>query len=203
MLFIDKNGITDAERIVVKIFSAIERGEMNKVNGIIVHQTSASTASSTFNSYQNKDAKGAHFLIDKDGTIYQTASLYKLTWHVGLIQSRCVLTKKCEPTELKKMMDLDASWKNHRKVSKTEYKKSFPDRFPNNADSIGIEIVGLAKEVKGQKEAVYESVNDKQNESLKWLISELTDTLKVPMNEIYRHPYIGRKTESEASTAEW
>ncbi|MFK8259075.1 hypothetical protein ACFL9S_14980 [Erwinia sp. AnSW2-5] len=49
MLFIDKNGITDAEHIIVKIFSAIERGEMNKVNGIVVHQTSASTASSTFN----------------------------------------------------------------------------------------------------------------------------------------------------------
>ncbi|WP_202906407.1 N-acetylmuramoyl-L-alanine amidase [Morganella psychrotolerans] len=32
--------------------------------------------------------------MDRDGTIYQTASLSKTTWHVGLMRSRCVITKK-------------------------------------------------------------------------------------------------------------
>ncbi|WP_275957694.1 N-acetylmuramoyl-L-alanine amidase [Rosenbergiella gaditana] len=77
MLFVDKNGLVDAERIIVKRFSTIERGKLDKVNGIIVHQTNSPTAQSTFNSYNQTSANGAHFLIDKDGKIYQTASLLK------------------------------------------------------------------------------------------------------------------------------
>src|SRR5690606_8060251 len=46
------------------------------VNGIVVHQTGGSTAQSTFNSYRNSTT-GAHFLVEKDGKIYQTASLHK------------------------------------------------------------------------------------------------------------------------------
>ncbi|EXU75744.1 hypothetical protein [Erwinia mallotivora] len=43
MLFIDKNGMTDAERIVKKRFTTIERQDLNQINGIVVHQTSSST----------------------------------------------------------------------------------------------------------------------------------------------------------------
>lgn len=202
MLYIDEDGFVDAERIVVKIFSTIERGTLGAVNGIIVHQTASATASSTFNSYQHKGANGAHFLIDRDGAIYQTASLFRVTWHVGLIQSRCFLKKKCKPAEFQKVSELEKSWKNYRKISGLEQKKSFPDRFPNNSDSIGIEIVGKAEDT-GKRELVFESVNEKQNDSLKWLISELSDTLNVPMTEVYRHPEIGRKNMTEASTAKW
>ena len=102
MLFVDKNGLVDAERITVKRFNSIERGKLAAVNGIIVHQTDSTTARSTFNSYQNIGANGAHFLTDKDGTIWQTASLYKITNHVGFLQSRCLLKKSCSPQELKK-----------------------------------------------------------------------------------------------------
>src|SRR5579863_5576647 len=97
MLFVSKNGHVDAERVIVKIFPAIERGPMNVVNGIVVHQTDAPTAQSTFESYKNKGANGAHFLIDKDGVIYQTASLRQRTYHVGRVKSRCILTKKSAP----------------------------------------------------------------------------------------------------------
>lgn len=202
MLFIDKNGLIDAERIIVKRFSSIERGELEKVNGIVVHQTNASTIGSTFNSYQNKGANGAHFLIDKDGTIYQTASLFRVTWHVGKIQSRCFLTADCKPTEFKRMAALEKSWVNASEISRIEHKKPFPSRFPVNSDSIGIEIVGKSNAT-DSKEPVYEPVNDMQNESLKWLIKELSDMLNVPMNEVYRHPEIGRKNTTEASTAKW
>ncbi|MFK8260681.1 N-acetylmuramoyl-L-alanine amidase [Erwinia sp. AnSW2-5] len=195
--------IIDAERIILKIFNNIERGKMDAVNGIVVHQTNAPTASSTFHSYQTKGATGAHFLIDRDGTIYQTASLFQSTWHVGRLQSRCYLTKKCEPTDFQKVAELEKSWRNSDKVYQIEKVKNYPDRFPSNVDSIGIEIVGEAKKVDGSPHPVYEPVNDKQNDSLKWLINELTTTLKVPMNEIHRHPDIGRKNETEASTAKW
>ncbi|BCQ37293.1 hypothetical protein ERHA55_52200 (plasmid) [Erwinia rhapontici] len=203
MLFVDKNGLVDATRISVKRFRTIERGDMDKVNGIVVHQTYSKTADSTFNSYQNKDATGAHFLIDKEGVIYQTASLYKMTWHVGLIQSKCYLSKKCEETDLKTMTSLERTPRSYKKISDIEKEKSFPNRFPANTDSIGIEIVGMAYKVDGHKEDVYEEVNDKQNSSLKWLVAELIETLSVSRAEIYRHPEIARKNSTEASTAIW
>jgi len=203
MLFVDKNGLVDATRITVKRFRTIERGDMDKVNGIVVHQTYSKTADSTFNSYQNKDATGAHFLIDKEGVIYQTASLYKMTWHVGLMQSKCYLSKKCEETDLKTMTSLERTPRSYKKISDIEKEKSFPNRFPANTDSIGIEIVGMAYKVDGHKEDVYEEVNDKQNSSLKWLVAELIETLSVSRAEIYRHPEIARKNSTEASTAIW
>ncbi len=207
MLYVNENGHIYADRIKIKIFNNIEHEKMDAVNGIVVHQSNASTASSTFHSYQNKGAAGAHFLIDRDGTIYQTASLFKVTWHVGRLQSRCYLTKKCEPADLQKVADLEKSWRNYDKVHQIEKVKNYPDRFSSNIDSIGIEIVGEATgdKVKIGNEIipVFESVNDQQNDALKWLIKEISDTLKVPMNEIHRHPEIGRKNITEASTAKW
>jgi len=54
----------------------------------------------------------------------------------------------------------------------------------------------------GEK-TIYEEVNDMQNASLKWLVAELAYTLNVSMVDIYRHPDIGRKNLTEASTAKW
>lgn len=207
MFYVGDNGYIDDNRIVVKIFGKIERGKLDKVNGIVVHQTNGPTARSTFNSYSHDGANGAHFLIDKDGTIYQTASLFKVTWHVGKSRSKCFVEKKCEPAEFKKIVGLERLGAT-QKISNIEKKKPFPERFPNNTDSIGIEIVGQAKErevrdvVTGEK-TIYEEVNDKQNESLRWLIAQLTYTLDVPMIDIYRHPDIARKNLTEASTAKW
>ncbi|MEI2264506.1 peptidoglycan recognition protein family protein [Erwinia sp. CGal63] len=203
MLFIDKNGMVDAERIVKKRFRTIERGDLDKVNGIVVHQTNSPTAESTFNSYRDRNATGAHFLIDKNGGIYQTASLHKITWHVGKMKSRCFLEKKCELTELKVISSLERNWRNSKKISDRERAKKFPVRFPANSDSIGIEIVGMAYDVDGETDKIYEEVNDVQNAALKWLISELTETLAVARTEIYRHPEIARKNATEASTAKW
>jgi len=204
MFYVDDNGYIDDNRIVVKIFGKIERGKLDKVNGIVVHQTDSTTSSSVFNSYQNNRANGAHFLIDKDGTIYQTASLHRVTNHVGYLQSRCLLKKTCSPQEFKKVLGMDQI-KNIREKSKAVHRyetgKDFPDRFPYNADSIGVEIVGKAERIKN--EDIYEPVNDKQNESLKWLINELSDTLSVSLNEVYRHPDVVRKNATEASTTKW
>nr|WP_275957695.1 N-acetylmuramoyl-L-alanine amidase [Rosenbergiella gaditana] len=122
------------------------------------------------------------------------------------MQSRCFLKKKCKPTEVNLLaLHTKSYWKRKisQQISDIEKGKEFPDRFPGNTDSIGIEIVGLAIDVKGKPEPVYEAVNDKQNDSLRWLIAELASTFKVSMTEIYRHPDVGRKNETEAGTAEW
>ncbi len=108
-LYITKAGHVYADRIKVKIFPLIERGDLGVFNGIVVRQTNSPTAQATFNSYASNHGtpNGAHFLIDRDGTIYQTASLYRVTNHVGYLQSRCIVTRKCTPTELKKSQSLE------------------------------------------------------------------------------------------------
>ncbi len=202
MLYITRNGHVDAERVQVKIFANIERGTLGAVNGIVVHQTGGSTAASTFSSYSKPGANGAHFLIDLDGTIYQTASLHRATHHVGVMKSRCVVRQKCAPVEFKRMNALEKAWKPSE-ISRQEYRKGFPDRFPANVDSIGIEMVGASRAVAGQREKIFDPVSDSQNTSLRWLVRELSETLGVSMSEIYRHPEISRKTPTEASTAKW
>jgi N-acetyl-anhydromuramyl-L-alanine amidase AmpD len=201
MLYITKDGHVDAgARIKMKIISNIENGKMEKVNGIVVHQTGGPTAESALSQYRTPKANGAHFLIDKDGTIYQTASLYKVTNHVGKMQSRCVVTRQCSPAEFKRMHDLESAWKPTQ-ISRIEEKKSFPDRFPSNTDAIGIELVGEAPG-KENKE-VFVEVTDAQNASLQWLTKELMETLNVSMSEVYKHPHIARKNKTEARSAKW
>jgi len=203
MLFISKQGHVDAERVIVKIYSSIERGPMEHVNGIVVHQTGGTTVSSTFNSYGNTAhvPNGAHFLIDKDGTIYQTASLNRITNHVGKLQSRCITTLQCSATDLRAARQAfragPAAFHRH------ESRKAFPDRYPSNSDAIGIELVGMHYPDEKTAEPVYECVTAEQNASLKWLVRELSETLNVEMSEVYRHPEVGRKNASEASTARW
>lgn len=199
MLFIDKNGMIDAERIIVRRFRMIERRRLEKVNGIVVHQTGGSTADSSFNSYKNPGANGAHFLIDKDGLIYQTASVFKITNHVGNIRSRCYMESKCNPSEFSAVKPL---LNKYRQLSRLEQKKPYPKRYPANFDSLGVEIVGRPVSGEGEN-AIYEKVNHKQNSALKWLLAELADTLNISMSEVFRHPEISYKVKTEASTAQW
>lgn len=203
MLRIDKDGMVHSAAIRVRRFSALERAPMPLVNGVIVHQTGGATAQSTFNSYQ-QSIYGAHFLIDKDGTIYQTASLYRRTNHVGLLRSRCLVRHSCKPADLKVLPKAGPRGENRR-----EQRKDFPERFPANRDSIGIELVGEYNpnpefgKVRGADEYVYVAVTEAQNISLRWLVAQLRSTLEVAAAEVYRHPAVSFKTSSEAATASW
>ena len=153
-LNIDDKGHVQHERVLLKtaagretISPKIEREEMPKVNGLVIHQTDAPTVSSTLNSYALKGANGAHFLIDKDGTIYQTASLNQTTNHVGRLRSRCAQEKSCSPEETKLNQKHDPKGEAQR-----EREKQAGDRFPSNSDSIGIELVGMAYKAKSHQE---------------------------------------------------
>lgn len=193
MLIINPLGHVQNPRIKLAVSPAIEHGEMKVIHGIIVHQTNSSTAQSTLNGYKAPKPNGAHFLIDKDGTIYQTASVYKKTHHVGFIKSRCIAEHSCTPVELKALQGKRVG----AEIGKVEKKKTFPKRYPFNDDSIGIENVSLAKN------GVYEPLTAQQQVSLSWLINELTQTLKVPMAQIFRHPDVSWKLSSEGASAKW
>jgi len=183
------------KRVINERRRTIENGEMSSVKGIIVHQTGGATAQSALDGYKIKGVNGAHFLIDKDGTIYQTASINQKTAHVGKLQSRCAFELKCPEPKF-----------NPLKTHRTEMQKHVPDRFPANEDSIGIELVGqafpLGKNV-SDDDKKYEKVTDAQNDSLGWLIGGLLAALKLPQSEIFRHPQVSYKNKTEASTAKF
>lgn len=193
MLTIDKDGVVQNPRIRPNIVPALARGRLGVVHGIVVHQTGGSTAASAIAGYAARPY-GTHFLIDKDGTIYQTASLLSYTSHVGKLRARCLAEHSCTPVEAKSFARFSPTNEN-----RIEMRKDWPARYPSNRDSVGIELVGEVNAATG----VYVAVTDAQNASLSWLVRELAQTLSVPMTEVFRHPQLSRKTPSEASTARW
>ena len=120
----------------------------------MIHQTGAATAEQTFNSYRAGGC-GAHFLIDKAGKIYQTARLNRKAYHVGRIKSRCYATKACTKAQLqavtKILFQKDKLYSEIvKEVHHFERSKPYPDRFPLNSDSLGIEIVGAYRSEHGK-----------------------------------------------------
>ena len=195
---IDKAGHVVDQRVRQEIRPLLERGAMPVVAGIIVHQTDASTAKSSLDAYKTRPI-GAHFLIDKDGTIYQTAAVTQRVNHVGKLRARCVAEHSCEPKEAAEIARMTPSARNRH-----EMEKGVPARYPSNIDSIGIELVGKSTPAaRPGQPAVYEAVTAAQNESLAWLIAGLTGALNIKATEIFRHPTASQKTPSEAETARW
>lgn len=201
MLHLNTQGYVLNARVQRAPRPLIERRALHRISGIIVHQTGGASGASSLSNYTMQNATGAHFLIDKDGTIYQTASLFRQTWHVGRLRARCLAEYRCSPTELLALKRFSPK-SEHR----MEMAKQVPQRYPANDDSVGIEIVGAVVAGKGQNPAeqgVYETVNAQQNASLRWLIAELTSTFGIPMAEIFRHPVVSRKNPTEAESALW
>lgn len=190
-------------KITDKVNSKIEKGALVAVHAIVLHQTGAATAASSLSSY-DKGANGAHFLIDTDGTIYQTARIDQKCWHVGEIRSRCMDMASCSADELKAsnaILFKKGESYNLRvgKLYEHEATKSYPDRYPLNADSLGIEIVGSFD----AKAKAYSAVSHDQNDSLAWLVGVLQTKLSLADGDMFGHGQIGYKQPTEASTAKW
>jgi N-acetyl-anhydromuramyl-L-alanine amidase AmpD len=201
MLHLNSQGYVLNARVQRTPRPLIEHGALQRISGIIVHQTGGASGASSLSSYTKRNANGAHFLIDKDGTIYQTASLFRQTWHVGKLRARCLAEHRCSPTELQALRHFSP-----RAEHRMEMAKHAPERYPSNEDSVGIEIVGAVVAGRSQSPAeqgAYETVNAQQNASLRWLISELSSTFRIPMTEIFRHPVVSRKNPTEAESALW
>ena len=191
-----------SDRVKITIFPQIEKGPLPKVDAIIVHQTGSKAARSAFSSYK-QGSNGAHFLIDRDGTIFQTAHVNRVCWHIGKIQSRCYKLMTCSPDEMKEIRGImfnkaDSYAARLTEVNKHEAAKSYPDRYPTNADSIGVELVAGYSEPSG-----YDKATDQQNASLKWLVGMLETLLGLTAADVYRHPDVSYKKPSEASSAKW
>ena len=83
-------------------------------------------------------------------------------------------------------------------IDTNERTKSYPARYPVNSDSVGIELVGLALDKNN-----FDAVTPAQNDSLKWLIGELSNQFKLGASDIFRHPDVSHKNPGEAKSAQW
>ncbi|NWB29307.1 peptidoglycan recognition protein family protein [Pseudomonas gingeri] len=199
MSSIDSEGMLVDSRVIHRRFYTIEHGRLDGVHAIVVHQTDARTATHTFNAY-GAGGGGAHFLIEKNGLIYQTASLKKRCYHVGRhIKSKCLTIDKktCGTDEMAKIRAMP--WVNQvRALDAHERAKPDPYRYPVNSDSVGVELVGRHVDV-----SRYEVVTPLQNSSLQWLVSDLYRHFSLTSSDVYRHPQISYKHPGEASSAVW
>ena len=199
MSTINKDGMLVASKVSRKRITSIEHGKLKHVHAIVVHQTDAPTIQHTFNSYKS-GGNGAHFLIGKNGDIYQTASVYKRCYHVGrLIKSKCLAINRNTCNSPSIAQALAMSWtKQINALNKLERAKQYPARYPVNSDSIGIELVGQHVDQK-----TYEVINSQQNSSLQWLVSELHAHFNLTSKDVYKHPEVSYKHPGEAQSAVW
>lgn len=175
----------------------LEKGDLDTVSAIVLHRTGGGSAGGALNSF--KTGIGTHFLVDKDGTILQTAGLGKMTYHVGKIRSRCQDTKTCTKDETAVLGELRKSNKKYgdyvAALHKHESAKAYPDRYPNNTDSVGIEVVGEYDD----KAKTWGGPTATQKEVIKKLVDRLKTCCGLDNDDIYEHDKISYKTSGEGA----
>ncbi len=201
MLCIDKDGWINSPKIVKEHRPAIEHSAIGAINAVVLHRTGTTNAASVLEAWKTKK-EGTHFLISETGTIYQTASLKKQCWHVGKIYSKCRTASSCSEEDAKaieKVLHMkNASWgRKFKLVTRHELKKDYPERFPHNHDSLGIEVVGILSKAS----EIYETPNHLQLDALFWLLDELVSTYSFTMKDIYAHGEIAHKDRKKSEGA--
>jgi RHS repeat-associated protein len=216
------NGLALSPRVRIQTFQSLEHGQINPIVGLVLHQTGAETSRATLNHYRTSQV-GAQFLIAENGQLIQTAALDQVTWHVGRLKSRCLESGRfcalpIEPTTewiflLDDFVGLTnaetAEQGGHRALHRFEMGKVYPLRYPSNLDSIGIEIVGAARDPATgaapfwSDRAVYDDLTNDQTESLRWLVHQLRRVFGLSDDDIFLHPDISRKNPTEAQSADW
>ncbi len=120
-------------------------------------------------------------------------------WHVGILYSRCMDEKSCDPKELTTVTALlhqkgFSFSKRVKNVSRHEVGKSYPLRYPSNADSIGIEVVGRYI----QSSNIFQQPTKAQFSLLKWLVELLVTKFSLTLKkDVYAHGVIARKKKAE------
>jgi hypothetical protein len=194
---IGQDGYLTAPGITRSAVPALERDPMTVVNGVVLHRTMSSTAAGTLSHWRSEtNPYGTHFLIDRDGTIHQTASLNSHTAHVGKIRSRGEVEGSLTADERRQLATARAEPGNdYSAVNRIESAKPYPQRYPTNRDSIGIEVVATYDE----RTRTWQAPTEQQSASIRRLVGILQQNYGLDNNDIYQHDVVSYKTHGEGA----
>ena len=196
-VYVGENGYVQNAGFTHKPIAALEKGAINGPKAIVLHRTEGTSVQSALDSAET--GIGTHFYVDKDGTVYQTASLLKRTYHVGKIKSRCMAEGTCPAGETKRIAEW--GW-NPTKVYNNEKAKEYPTRYPMNEDCVGIETVSRCVKNCGPKDKdtpEWEPPTAEQKESISTIIRILKKAYSLADDDIYEHDIISYKTAGEGA----
>lgn len=195
--WVGENGYVQNAGFVHQPVSALEKRDMDGPAAIVLHRTDGSSVQSALNSASS--GIGTHFYVDKDGTVYQTASLLKHTSHVGRIRSRCLEAGTCSEEEAVRIRGF--GWAPKR-VHDHEKVKDYPARYPLNEDSVGIETVSRCVKNCGPNDKgtpEWEAPTAEQLESIANIIAILQEAYSLGDSDVYEHDLISYKTAGEGA----
>jgi hypothetical protein len=72
------------------------------IKQFVIHHDGCSSADMCFNVLQNERGLSCHFLIDNDGTVYQTVDLSLAAWHAGAWNTNSIGVELCNRGDAKK-----------------------------------------------------------------------------------------------------
>lgn len=185
---VDNTGYLTDAGITRRPMAVLEHGTLQGPHAIVMHRTGGANAASALSAFAS--GTGTHFLIDKDGTIYQTASLQQKTHHVGKIRSRCDAEDTCAPGD---QQALNALGFAPKPIHDREKVKPYPERFPMNEDSIGIEVVSR------HAANGWETPTPQQQASIGRLVGILQQQYGLGDRDVYEHDIISYKTQGEGA----
>lgn len=195
------DGYIVSNKVTKNAIAALENSTLSRVNAIILHRTGGASASSAINSFSSTGI-GTHFIVDTDGVIKQTASLNKSTSHVGKIRSKCSVERSCNSIEAKRLKKIAKVLDIHNH----EVAKKYPERYPYNGDSVGIEVVGLSydKDKKPPKSGddveSWDALTALQITSVACLVNNLLSIYNLTRSDIYFHEQVSYKGKLEGET---
>lgn len=198
---IDKDGYLTDPGITHTPIAAISHAGISRINGIVLHRTASSTAAGTLSTWRTRESgTGAHFLIDRDGTIHQTVSVNRQAWHVGAIRSRGEVEGTLTPEDARDLAAArggQAAWRTTavRAVSRLEATRPYPERYPTNADSLGIEVVARYHPAT----ETWDAPTPEQRMAIGRLMESLQRNFGLTHEDIYEHDAISRKTPGEGA----
>lgn len=187
-VYVDEKGYVQNAGFVLKPIAALDKGAMDGPKAVVLHRTDSRGLASPLQSFEG--GIGTHFIVDKDGCVYQTASLLRKTAHVGKIKSRCFEGGSCPVDEMKKIK----SWGwAPAKVYAHEKSKDYPARYPMNEDSVGIETVA------DHDGTSWEAPTPAQASAIQSIIQILKGEYGLDNADIYEHDKISYKTPGEGA----
>lgn len=187
-VYVDAKGYIQNAGFVLKPIAALEKGAIQGPKAVVLHRTDSKTIGSPLKSFEG--GIGTHFIVDKDGSIYQAASLLKKTFHVGKIKSRCFDAGICPLDEMNQLRAW--GWAPGR-VYDHEKAKAYPVRYPMNEDSVGIETVS------DHDGKAWEPATPAQADAIQLIIQILKREYGLGNADIYEHDKISYKTEGEGA----